>query len=378
MNDHDDNILSIDGYTDKTCVQIDVSGTPDQELGQKSQNKKDIAKQLPWLEKYRPKTIQDIILDDNILTKINHIIEDKNMPNIIITGIPGIGKTTTIKCIARKLYGPHVNNTVLELNASDDRGIKIVEDAITNFCKKATSITGDNASSANNKYANHKLIILDEADNITSKAQYSINKKMQEYSDTTRFAFTCNKSTDIIEAIQSRCIIFRYLRLPVAKIVDKLQFICLAENIIYDKIALNEIAILAQGDMRAAINILQMVYNGLANITIDHVYKICDKPQPIYLENILIMCKKQDVCGAFAGINILRDKGYSESDIILGFINVIKLLNPDNKAILESEKIWMFQKICKAAYNISKGLNTRLQLFSCIGDIINEFHKLAN
>jgi replication factor C subunit 2/4 len=356
----------VDGYNDNNCPDVDISGTL---ICEKKLVSEATIEQLPWIEKYRPRLIEDVILDENILTKINHIIDDKNMPNIIITGIPGIGKTTTIKCIARKLYGKYINQSVLELNASDDRGIKIVEDSITNFCKKAVEISSNN----NITYAKHKLIILDEADNITSKAQYSINKKMQEYSNTTRFAFTCNKSTDIIEAIQSRCIIFRYLRLPLNKIIEKLTYICSCENILYDKEALREIAILAQGDMRAAINILQMVYNGLQTIIIDNVYKICDKPQPIYLEQILHFCKQQNITEAFKIIRMLTDKGYPESDIILGLINVLKLLNTQT-LICESDKQYIYKKICKSAYYISKGINTRLQLYSCISNIIDGFH----
>lgn len=358
-----DNILSIEGYDDDTCVQIDISGSL---CGDVRSIKKQIHKQLPWIEKYRPKSIEDVILDQSTLNKIKRIITEKDMPNIIITGLPGVGKTTTIKCLALGLYGSQkmVDECVLELNASDDRGIKIVEDAITNFCKKSIS---NNANCPK-----HKMIILDEADNITSKAQHSINKKMQEYAATTRFAFTCNRSTDIIEAIQSRCIILRYMRLSSDKMIKKLEYICEKEHVKYHTDALNEITIISQGDMRTAINVLQMVHNGLDKITIENVYKVCDKPQPILLHQILVACKEQKVQESFLLLSNLKAKGYSESDIILGMINVLKLAKY-NDGLTESDKNYMLRKICNTAYVISKGINTDLQIFACISEIIKGF-----
>lgn len=117
----------------------------------------------PWIEKYRPKEVEDLVLEDGTLNKIKKIINDKDMPNIIITGSPGIGKTTTILCIAKKLLGRHFKEGVLELNASDDRGVKTVNESIEYFCKKKLDIS--------DKYSRHKIILLDEADNMTKKAQ---------------------------------------------------------------------------------------------------------------------------------------------------------------------------------------------------------------
>lgn len=360
------NILSMDGYDDESCTQINITGPLTYDV---RSLRRQIHKQLPWIEKYRPKNIEDIILDGNTLTKIKRIIGEKDIPNIIITGIPGIGKTTTIKCIARGLYGKNIDNAVLELNASDERGIKVVEEAITNFCKKSLIINDDG-----NSYAKHKMIILDEADNITSKAQHSINKKMQEYSSTTRFAFTCNRSTDIIEAIQSRCIILRYLRLPTGKIIEKLKYICAKEHVEYKDDALNEISIISQGDMRSAINVLQMVYNGLSEITIENVYRVCDKPQPMILEQVLVLCKEKNIAKVFELLKNLKSKGYSDSDIILGMVNILKLSKLSN-VLTEKDKNYILRKVCNTAYIISKGINTDLQLYACACDIIEGYHK---
>ena len=362
-----DTMLCVEGYDDQNCAQIDISGSLDTDV---KEMKKQIHQQLPWIEKYRPKNIEDIILDEGTLTKIKRIIAQKDMPNMIITGIPGIGKTTTIKCMARGLYGRNAENAVLELNASDDRGIKTVEEAITNFCKKSVNIIDTEET----VYSRHKMIILDEADNITGKAQHSINKKMQEYNATTRFAFTCNRSTDIIEAIQSRCIILRYLRLPTSKIVEKLEYICGKENITFEEDSLNEIALTSQGDMRCAINILQMVYNGLSTITIDNIYRVCDKPQPVLLLQILTCCKQKNIPKVFKLVGALKTKGYSDSDIILGMINVLKLSKANN-VFSDKDKNFIMRQACNTAYIISRGINTDLQLYACISAIIEGYHK---
>jgi len=360
------NMLCIEGYDETTCEQIDMSGsmsTNKQFIKNKTIN------QLPWIEKYRPKNITDVILDTNTLNKIKKIITEKDMPNIIITGVPGIGKTTTIKCIAHGLYGKYYNDAVLELNASDERGIKTVDELITNFCKKSFGLK-TSINNMNNVYAKHKMIILDEADNITEKAQHSINKKMEEYNSTTRFAFTCNKSSDILEAIQSRCIILRYIRLPTSKVIEKLESICFEEKLSYTDEALNEISIISQGDLRAAINNLQAVYNGMNEISVKNVYIVCDKPQPVILQQILTCCKEQQIKQAFDIMGELKVSGYSESDIVLGFMNVIKL---DCK-LSEEDKNIILRKVCQTAYNISKGVTTELQLYGLIAAIILSYH----
>lgn len=361
----DVNTLCLDGYSDNLCDTIDIFGSVG---GSNKEIKRQVHSQLPWIEKYRPKRMEDIILDANILKKLQKIISEKNMPNIIITGVPGVGKTTTIKNMAHGLYGKYLDRAVLELNASDDRGIKMVDESIANFCKNLLIIKDD----PDRTYAKHKMIILDEADNITEKAQYLINKKMEEYSGTIRFAFTCNTSSDISEAIQSRCIILRYIRIETAAMVEKLKYICEKEDIEWDPDALEEISVISQGDMRNAINILQMTHNGTGSVTKENVYKICDKPQPMMLYQLLILCKECAISRAFGLVKLLKESGYSESDIVLGMMHVLKLNKYTNK-LSEQDKIYMMGKICKGAYNISNGINTDLQLYSCVSDIIDGY-----
>jgi len=326
---------------------------------------------IPWIEKYRPRKIEDLVLDETTMKKINKMIADKHMPNIIIAGLPGIGKTTTIKCIVRSLYGKYINDAVLELNASDDRGIKAVQDTIMNFCKKQLNLNEkakEQNPNADNMYAEHKIIILDEADNMTPKAQMLINNLMEKYHNTTRFAFTCNESEDIIESIQSRCTIMKYFRLTKEQILSRLKVICEKENVEYDKGSLEIISSISQGDIRSAINNLQLIHNSYDKIPIDKIYTICDKPQPVVINNIFDACKKKDFKTALEIAYDLKHKGFSESDIIL---NMIYIIRNETTNLDEITKIKFLDKICTSAYIMSKGLDTPLQLSACIASMIS-------
>jgi replication factor C subunit 2/4 len=323
-------------------------------------NKIDNTMNVPWIEKYRPVRVDDLVLDDSSLNKIKKIIKDKSMPNIIITGIPGVGKTTTILCIAKNLLGKHLGEGVLELNASDERGVKTVQEPIEYFCKKKI-LFGE-------EYAQHKIVLLDEADNMTTKAQQSIKNLMKKYHETTRFAFTCNNASDIIEAIQSRCIIFKYSRLTNAQISKRLKKICEIEKVPYSEEGLMAIITTSQGDLRKAINNLQLTYNGYTNIIPANVYKLCDKPHPLIIQNIFLECKKKNIQKALEYFNSLRN-GYSSYDISLSMISTLRDMDP--KLIDEKTRIKYLEEVSKTCMVINKGINSHLQITGCLCALYN-------
>ena len=149
----------------------------------------------PWIEKYRPLHLQDVVGNEEAVGRLNAIAEMGNLPNIILTGPPGTGKTTSVLCLARQMLGDAVGDAVLELNASDARGIDVVRSKIKMFAQKKVTLP----------FGRHKLIILDEADAMTASAQQALRRTMEIYSSTTRFALACNVSSKIIEPIQTRC-----------------------------------------------------------------------------------------------------------------------------------------------------------------------------
>lgn len=312
-----------------------------------------------WVEKYRPSKIGDLVVDDLMMTKINNFITNKEIPNILITGVAGIGKTSTIQCLAKHLLGKHHKEGILELNASDERGIKMVREIVTNFCRKKINYEGDDS-------CHHKIIVLDEADNLTTKAQQQINNLMDLYSKTTRFAFTCNNSTDMITAIKSRCNILRYKRLTNEQVQTRLKHIADQEKVVYTEGGLLEIAKVSNGDLRQAINNLQLIFDGYGSVHESYVMEFCEKPDPVMISTIFKSALKGDLKKAIAGLSFLENKGYSSPDIIYSMINS---LQNDEMGIDEKTKINLMRQLTKTQMVINKGVISKLQLSGCIANI---------
>ena len=154
---------------------------------------------LPWVEKYRPKEMSDLVSHEQIIGTITKLIDAGKLPHLMLYGPPGTGKTSTILACAHKLYGKHFSSMVLELNASDDRGIDVVREQIKEFAS-----TRQMFSSA------PKLIVLDEADNMTNPAQFALRRVIEKFTRNARFCIICNYASKIIPALQSRCTRFRF------------------------------------------------------------------------------------------------------------------------------------------------------------------------
>lgn len=327
---------------------------------------------LPWIEKYRPSKVDNVTLDDHIKNQIKKMITNKELPNIILEGSPGVGKTSTIRCMAQDMYGKYYKYMVLELNASDDRGIKI-QDSIKNFKQSYVHIKSEDK----NSIPKYKLIILDEADNMTDKAKSIIRGFLENDMNDIRFAFTCNSKTNILPSIQSRCSIIRYPKLSNQIIFDRLKLICEFEKIITDQTKKSELKKISEGleaicqitdgDMRNAINILQLTYNRFDIINQENVYEIYDKPHPEKSYELIDLCIKNDIGGALNKVKDMKNLGYSGIDIALGLVLALRMKICDD--IPEEIKIRFIQKISYTMYNISKGADTFLQMSACICDL---------
>ncbi|XP_050895364.1 uncharacterized protein LOC127101982 [Lathyrus oleraceus] len=175
---------------------------------------------VPWVENYRPSKVVDIVGNEDAVSRLQVIARDGNMPNLILSGPPGTGKTTSILALAHELLGPNYREAVLELNASDDRGIDVVRNKIKMFAQKKVTLPP----------GRHKVVILDEADSMTSGAHQALRRTMEIYSNSTRFTLACNTSSKIIEPIQSRCAIVRFSRLSDQEILGRLMVVVQAEK----------------------------------------------------------------------------------------------------------------------------------------------------
>jgi replication factor C subunit 2/4 len=236
--------------------------------------------QLPWVEKYRPVYLDDVVGNTETIERLKIIAKDGNMPHLIISGMPGIGKTSSVLCLARQLLGDAYKEAVLELNASDERGIDVVRNRIKGFAQKKVTLPE----------GRQKIVILDEADSMTSGAQQALRRTMEIYSNTTRFAFACNQSNKIIEPLQSRCAILRYSRLTDSQILKRLLQICEAEEVPYSDDGLAGLIFCAEGDMRQAINNLQSTFSGFGFVSGDNVFKVADSPHPLKVQAMLKCC----------------------------------------------------------------------------------------
>ena len=196
--------------------------------------------EAPWVEKYRPEVLKDIVGNTEAVSRLMAISKVGNLPNIILAGPPGIGKTTSILCLAREMLGPNArkDGSILELNASDERGIDVVRNRIKTFAQTKVTLPP----------GKHKIVILDEADSMTQAAQQALRRTMEIYSQTTRFAIACNNSTKIIEPIQSRCAVLRFSRLHDSEILTRLTQVAAAENVTYDASGFEAIIFTAEGN----------------------------------------------------------------------------------------------------------------------------------
>lgn len=307
--------------------------------------------EAPWIEKYRPELLGDVVGNVEAVSRLQAIAEVGNLPNIILAGPPGIGKTTSILCLAHEMLGPAYKNAVLELNASDARGIDVVRNKIKAFAQKKVTLPP----------GRHKIIILDEADSMTSSAQQALRRTMELYSSSTRFALACNQSTKIIEPIQSRCAVLRFTKLHDAEILARLQQIAVFEEVSYDDGGIESIIFTAEGDMRNALNALQSTVSGFGHVSSENVFKVCDQPHPLEVRKSLQSALEGKTREAVDIVMELWGKGYAATDIIQTLFKVTRQLE-----MPEVKKLDFIREIGYTHMRIAEGLNSQLQLLGCV------------
>ena len=291
---------------------------------------------LMWVEKYRPEKLDEVINQKEIIRGLKNLIKNpEEIPHLLFAGPAGVGKTTTALCVAKGLLGEEWQRDTLELNASDERGIKMVRERVKEFAAVMKLTT-------NNKEDNRpfRIIILDEADEMTQEAQTALRRIIEDSSRTTRFIFICNYLTQIIEPIQSRCVVFRFTRLTNEDIVGHLKVICQKEGVKYDDKALTQIYVATSGDLRHSINILQAAA-GMGSVSLPNVVASIGLSGKFKVGEII----KLALSGKFQDarvklLELIQVYGMSESDF-LKYANQeaygMKLDRPDEFAALMAE-----------------------------------------
>eukprot|EP00793_Prasinoderma_coloniale_P002772 PRCOL_00002254-RA len=299
---------------------------------------------MPWVEKYRPSLVRDIVGNAEAVSRLEIIAADGNMPNMIFAGPPGTGKTTSVLCLANALLGSAAKEAVLELNASDDRGIDVVRNKIKMFAQKKVTLPP----------GRHKIVILDEADSMTTGAQQALRRTMEIYSQTTRFALACNLSTKIIEPIQSRCAVIRFTKLSDAEVLERLKFVVQEENVPHVDEGLEAIIFSADGDMRQALNNVQATHSGFSFV---NAANVCDQPHPTTVRKCVQACMDGDADTAFHALHSLWAQGYSALDLVGTLFRVVK-----NFDMPEFYKLEYIREVGACHVRVAEGCDTLLQL----------------
>ncbi|GAA6015678.1 hypothetical protein JCM10207_008169 [Rhodosporidiobolus poonsookiae] len=311
---------------------------------------------LPWVEAYRPATLDDVVAHQDIISTIDQFISKNRVPHLLFYGPPGTGKTSTILAVARKIYGggASMRNNCLELNASDERGIDVVREQIKNFA--STKMTGGGS-------AGFKLIILDEADMMTQAAQSALRRVIEQYTKNVRFCIICNYVNKIIPAVQSRCTRFRFAPLPKIEVERRLNHVVENEKVNLTSDGRQALLKLSRGDMRRALNVLQACHAAYDVTDETAVYQCTGNPEPADIDEIMRSMMNDSFETAYQRISSLKaEKGLALQDIIQGiydFAQTVEFAAPT--------RVYFLDQLAQVEHRLSTGGSEKLQLTALLG-----------
>lgn len=308
-----------------------------------------------WVEKYRPKKLDDVVGQNDIIERLRAYAKTKSMPHLMFAGPAGTGKTTSAIALARELFGEVWKENFQEMNASDERGISVVRTKIKDYARIAPM--GE---------AGFKIIFLDEADALTPEAQAALRRTMERYTQTCRFILSCNYSSKIIEPIQSRCAVFRFRPLKAEDIKAYLLRIASAENREITEDGVDALVYLAEGDARKATNSLQVAATMGDKIDSNMIYKTASLARPSEVKKLLTTA---------LGGNFLAARKQLDELLITYGLSGVDVIQQIHRAIVElpisdHKKVQLVDKVGEIEFRIVEGGNERIQLEALLSQFI--------
>jgi replication factor C small subunit len=307
-----------------------------------------------WVEKYRPRRLEDVVGQDDIVARLEAYVKTGSLPHLLFAGPAGTGKTTCAIALARELFGEAWRGNFSELNASDERGIDVVRHKIKNYARMAP-LGGT-----------FKIIFLDEADNLTSDAQAALRRTMENYTRTCRFILSANYSSRIIEPIQSRTAVFRFRPLKPDAIRAFLTRIAQAEDKTIVDDGMDALIYIAQGDMRKAVNSLQVAASVADTIDAEVLYKAASTARPEDVKRLLETSLGGDFLQAREALDeMLIEYGLAGEDVLRQIHRTVFDL-----AIPDVMKVKLVDRIGEVEFRVVEGSNERIQLENLLAHFV--------
>ena len=298
-----------------------------------------------WIEKYRPQSFQEMVGQKDIIEKLKAMAEKKEIQHMILSGPPGVGKTTSAVVLAKEVFGSTWNQNFIELNASDDRKLSVIQGKVKEFARTKPID------------APFKIILFDEADSLTQEAQQALRRMMEEYSATCRFVFSVNYQSNIIEPLQSRCAILRFQPLSKGDVHKFIDRIAESEGLDVDTEAMDALDYVSRGDLRTLVNVLQ----SLANVSKKVAAKTVLESSGLMDVSKTIEGLKAALSGDFKKsrdiFSEIIDSGINMKELLISIFNIISTSDIVNEKV----KNYVFEKLAETDYRIVEGATPFIQ-----------------